>query len=159
MLFLQNILVAKIAGLGVAKVTQVKLKCTNKDQVQHILCLQRLWRNRPHYGKPVDVFSLACMCYPTCNVWSMARAKRFLCEEHWRHNDCLHRNARWDKYITVCVQLGVVLAKHRKFRCLCVKLNKLKVTVEKQVPFAADNKFELHAWCSSTWRYLLPIKS
>ena len=121
----------------------------HKYQAQHILCFQRLWKNRPHYSKPVDVFSLACVTrHVMSDLWP--EPKDLLCGEHWRHNDCLHRNARWDKYITVCVQLALSLhnkPEHdQKFRCLYMKLNEIKVIVEKQVPFATDNKFELHIY-------------
>ena len=60
---------------------------------------------------------------------------------------------RRDEYITFCVQLAskelVELCLHNKpeqwpeISDVCVKLNELKVMVEKQVSFATDNWFEL----------------
>ena len=60
---------------------------------------------------------------------------------------------RRDEYITFCVQPVlkelVELYLHNKpeerldISNVCVKLNELKVTIEKQVPFATNNKFEL----------------
>ena len=38
-------------------------------------------KNRPHYGKPVDVFSLACVIlYVMFNLWP--KPKDLLCKEY-----------------------------------------------------------------------------
>ena len=143
-------LVAKIADLGVAKVIQENRMKTHTQApgTLHFMPPEAL-KNRPHYGKPVDVFSLACV---TLHVMShqWPEPKDLLCEDTMTAFTEMQRR---DEYITFCVQPAlkelVELCLHNKpeqrpeISDICVKLSQLKVTIENQVPFATDNKFEL----------------
>ena len=143
-------LLAKIADLGVAKVIQEnKMKThTQTPGTTHFMPPEALM-NRPHYGKPVDVFSLACV---TLQVMShqWPEPKDRVSEDTWT---ILTEIQRRDKYITFCTLPAlkelVELCLHNKpeqrpeISAICVKLKELKATTEKQVPFATNNNFEL----------------
>ena len=145
-------LVAKIADLGVAKVIQEnKMKThTQAPGTTHFMPPEAL-RNKPHYGKPVDVFSLACV---TLHVMShqWPEPKNLLPEGTMM---ALTEKERRDEYITFCIQPAlkelVELCLHNKpdqrpeISVVCAKLKELKVTVEQQVPFATHNSYELFA--------------
>ena len=94
-------LIAKIADLGVAKVIQEnKMKThTQAPGTMHFMPPEAL-KNRPHYGKPVDVFSLACV---TLHVMShqWPEAKNLLPEGTMT---ALTEIERRDEYITFCTQ-------------------------------------------------------
>ena len=93
-------------------------------------------KSKPHYGKPVDVFSLACV---TLHVMShqWPEPKDLLCEDTMITFTEMQRR---DEYITFCVQPAlkelVELCLHNKpeqrpeISDVCVKLNELKVTVK-----------------------------
>jgi len=143
-------LLAKIADLGVAKVIQEnKMKThTQTPGTMHFMPPEAL-KNKPHYGKPVDVFSLACV---TLQVMShqWPEPKDRVSEDTMI---VLTEIQRRDKYITFCtlpalkelVELCLLNKPEQKpeISAICVKLKELKVTIEKQVPFATNNNFEL----------------
>ena len=143
-------LVAKIADLGVAKVIQEnKMKThTQAPGTTHFMPPEAL-KSKPHYGKPVDVFSLACVALQIMShQWP--EPKDLLPEDSMT---ALTEIQRRDEYITFCTQPAlkklVELCLHNKpeqrpeISVVCVKLKELKVTIEKQIPFATDNNFEL----------------
>ena len=143
-------LVAKIADLGVAKVIQEnKMKThTQAPGTTHFMPPEAL-KSKPHYGKPVDVFSLGCV------------ALQMMSHQWPEPNDRVSEDTmtvlteiqRRDEYITFCTQPAlkklVELCLHNKpeerpeISVVCVKLKELRVTIEKQIPFATDNNFEL----------------
>ena len=103
-------------------------------------------KSKPHYGKPVDVFSLACVALQVMShQWP--EPKDLLPEDSMT---ALTEIQRQDEYITLCTQPAikklVELCLHNKpcraatrnFSCLCEH----KVTIEKQIPFSTDNNFE-----------------
>ena len=143
-------LVAKIADLGVAKVIQEnKMKIhTQAPGTTHFMPPEAL-KSKPHYGKPVDVFSLACVALQVMShQWP--EPKDLLPEDSMT---ALTEIQRRDEYITFCTQPAlkklVELCLHNKpeqrpeISAVCVKLKELKVTIEKQIPFSTDNNFEL----------------
>ena len=143
-------LIAKIADLGVAKVVQEnKMKThTQAPGTTHFMPPEAL-RNKPRYGKPVDVFSLACVALQVMShLWP--EPKDLLSEDSMT---ALTEIQRRDEYITFCTQPAlkqlVELCLHNKpeqrpeISTVCGKLKELKVTIEKKIPFATDSKFEL----------------
>ena len=149
---LTKYLVAKIADLGVAKVIQGnKMKThTQAPGTTHFMPPEALW-NKPRYGKPVDVFSLACV---TLHVMShqWPEPKNLLPEGTMT---ALTEIERRDEYITFCTQPALIelveLCLHNnpgqrpEISVVCEKLKELKVTIEQQVPFATHNNYELFA--------------
>ena len=143
-------LTAKIADLGVAKVVQEnKMKThTQTPGTPHFMPPEAL-KSKPHYGKPVDVFSLACVAlHVMSHQWPAP--KDLLPEDTMTAFTEMQRR---DEYITFCAQPAlkklVELCLHNtpeqrpKISNVCEKLKELKVTVEKQIPFATDSNFEL----------------
>ena len=143
-------LVAKIADLGVAKVVeQNKMKTyTQAPGTTHFMPPEALW-NKPRYGKPVDVFSLACVIlHMMSHLWP--EPKERVSEDTMT---VLTETQRRDKYITFCTQPALkelvelcLLNKPEQrpeISTVFAKLKQLKVTIEKQVPFATDNNYEL----------------
>ena len=145
-------LVAKIADLGVAKVIQEnKMKThTQAPGTTHFMPPEAL-KNRPHYGKPVDVFSLACV---TLHVMShqWPEPKDRVSEDTMT---ALTEMQRRDEYATFCTQPAlkelVEFCLHNKperrpkISFVCTKFKELKVTVEQQVPFTTHNNYQLFA--------------
>ena len=143
-------LLAKIADLGVAKLIQEnKMKTrTQAPGTTHFMPPEALW-NKPRYGKPVDVFSLACV---TLHVMShqWPEPKYLLPEDSMT---ALTEVQRRDEFIMCCTLPAlkelVELCLHNKpeerpeISAICVKLKELEATIEKQVPFATNNNFEL----------------
>ena len=143
-------LIAKIADLGVAKVVQEnKMKThTQAPGTTHFMPPEAL-KSKPHYGKPVDVFSLACVALQVMShQWPEPKDR--VSEDTMT---VLTEIQRRDEYITFCTHPAlkelVELCLHNKpeqrpeISAVCVKLKELKVTIEKQIPFATDNNFEL----------------
>ena len=143
-------LTAKIADLGVAKVVQEnKMKThTQAPGTIHFMPPETLL-NKPRYGKPVDVFSLACVAlHVMSHQWP--EPKDLFLEGTMT---ALKEMERRDEYITFCTQpalkelVELCLQNEPEQRpeisTICVKLKEFKVTIEKQVPFATDNNFEL----------------
>ena len=143
-------LLAKIADLGVAKVIQEnKMKThTQTPGTMHFMPPEAL-KSRPHYGKPVDVFSLACVALQVMShQWPEPKDR--VSEDTMT---VLTEIQRRDKYITFCTLPAlkelVECCLHNKpeqrpeISAICMKLKELKVTIEKQVPFATNNNFEL----------------
>ena len=147
---LTKYLVAKIADLGVAKVIQGnKMKThTQAPGTTHFMPPEALW-NKPRYGKPVDVFSLACI---TLHVMShqWPEPKNLLPEGTMT---ALTEIERRDEYITFCTQPALIelveLCLHNnpgqrpEISVVCEKLKELEVTIEQQVPYATYNNYEL----------------
>ena len=143
-------MVAKIADLGVAKVIEHnKMKThTTAPGTTHFMPPETLC-NRPRYGKPVDVFSLACVAlHVMSHQWP--EPKDLLPEGSLT---ALTEVQRRDEYITFCTYPAlkelVELCLHNKpeqrleISAVRVKLKELKVAIEKQIPFAADNNYKL----------------
>ena len=143
-------LIAKIADLGVAKVIQEnKMKThTQAPGTTHFMPPEAL-KSKPHYGKPVDVFSLACVALQVMShQWP--EPKDLLPEDSMT---ALTEMQRRDEYITFCTLPAlkelVELCLHNKpeqrpeISAVCVKLKELKVTIDKQIPFATNSNFEL----------------
>ena len=143
-------LVAKIADLGVAKVVeQNKMKTHTQAPGTTQFMPPEALKGRPRYGKPVDVFSLACVSlHVMSHQWP--EPKDLLCEDTMIAFTEVQRR---DKYISFCTQPAlkelVELCLHNKpeqrpeVSAICMKLKELKVTVEKQIPFATVNNYEL----------------
>ena len=112
--------------------------------------LEALW-NKPRYGKPVDVFSLACV---TLHVMShqWPEPKNLLPEGTMT---ALTEIERQEEYVTFCTQPAlkklVELCLHNnpgqqpEISVVCEKLKELKVIIEQQVYFATHNNYELFA--------------
>ena len=109
---------------------------------------EALW-NKPRCGKPVDVFSLACdVLHEMSHQWPEPKE-----QELEDTMTLLTEVQRRDEYITFCTQPElkelVELCLHNKpdqqpdVSVVCVNFKQLKVTIEKQVPFATGNNFEL----------------
>ena len=143
-------LIAKIADLGVAKVVQEnKMKThTQAPGTTHFMPPEAL-KSKPRYGKPVDVFSLACVALQVMShQWP--EPKDLLLEDSMT---ALTEMQRRDEYITFCtlpaLKQLVELCLNNKpeqrpvISAVCVKLKELKVTIEKDIPFATDSNFEL----------------
>ena len=143
-------LVAKVADLGVAK---VMVESTRKTQTKapgtpDFMPPEALWK-KPYYGKPVDIFSLACVTlHVMSHLWP--EAKEQVSKDTMT---VLTEVERRDEYITFCTQPDlkelVELCLHNKpeqrpeISIVLMKLKQFKVTIEKQVPFATNNNFEL----------------
>ena len=143
-------LVAKIADLGVAK---VMVQSTRKTQTKapgtpDFMPPEALWK-KPYYGKPVDIFSLACVTlHVMSHLWP--EPKEQVSKDTM---SVLTEVERRDEYITFCTQPDlkelVELCLHNKseqrpeISVVLMKLKQFKATIEKQVPFATDNNFEL----------------
>ena len=104
---------------------------------------------KPYYGKPVDIFSLACVTlHVMSHLWP--EAKEQVSKDTMT---VLTEVERRDEYITFCIQPDlkelVELCLHNKpeqrpeISVVLMKLKQFKVTIEKQVPFTTDNNFEL----------------
>ena len=143
-------LTAKIADLGVAKVVQEnKMKThTQAPGTIHFMPPEAL-KSKPHYGKPVDVFSLACVAlHVMSHQWPEPKDR--VSEDTMI---ALTELQRRDEYITFCTQPAlkelVELCLHNRpeqrpeTSAVCVKLKDLKVTIVKQIPFATESNFEL----------------
>ena len=143
-------LVAKIADLGVAKVIQEnKMKThTQAPGTTHFMPPEAL-KSKPHYGKPVDVFSLACVALQVMShQWPEPKDR--VSEDTMT---VLTEIQRRDEFITFCthpalkelVELCLLNKPEQRpeISVVCVKLKELKVTIEKQIPFSTDNNFEL----------------
>jgi len=152
-------LLAKIADLGVAKIIQEnKMKThTQTPGTMHFMPPEAL-KSRPHYSKPVDVFSLACVALQVMShQWPEPKDR--VSEDTMT---VLTEIQRRDEYITFCTLPAlkelVELCLHNKpeqrpeISAVCVKLKELKVRIEKDVPFVTDNNFELF-WYSSPNEY------
>jgi len=142
--------VAKIADLGVAKVIQPnKMKTqTQAPGTLHFMPPEALL-NRPHFGKPIDVFSLGCIaCHVMSHQWPepkdrVPEGSLIALTEVQRREDyllfctqsslkqlvesCLH-NAPEQQPLISDVRKG---------------LKDLKADVDKKVPFATANSIEL----------------
>ena len=145
-------LVAKIADLGVAKgiAQSTKKTQTKAPGTPDFMPPEALW-NKPRYGKPVDVFSLACV---TLHVMShqWPEPKNLLPEDTMT---ALTESKRQEAYVAFCTQPAlrelVELCLRNKpeqrpeISVVCAKLKELKVTIQQQVPFATHNNYELFA--------------
>ena len=142
-------LVAKIADLGMAKVIQEsKSTLTQAPGAKDYMPPEALKKN-PHYGKPVDIFSLACV---TLHVMShrWPEPKDRVSEDTLT---VLTEMRRREDYINFCTQpalrklvescLNNTPEKRPDISVVCVKLKELKVTIENQVPFSTSSIFEL----------------
>ena len=143
-------LVAKIADLGVAKVmVQSTRKTQTKAPGTPDFMPPEALKSKPRYGKPVDVFSLACVAlHVMSHQWP--GPKDLLCDDTMM---AFTETQRREEYIRFCTQPElkelVELCLHNKpeqrpeISVVLMKLKQFKVTIEKQVPFATDNNFEL----------------
>ena len=143
-------LVAKIADLGVAKVmVQSTRKTQTKAPGTPDFMPPEALKSKPCYGKPVDIFSLACVAlHVMSHQWP--GPKDLLCDDTMM---AFTETQRREEYIRFCTQPElkelVELCLHNKpeqrpeISVVLMKLKQFKVTVEKQVPFATDNNFEL----------------
>ena len=143
-------LVAKIADLGVAKVMvqSARKTQTKAPGTPDFMPPEALWK-KPYYGKPVDIFSLACVAlHVMSHLWP--EPKERVSEDTMT---VLTEMQRREEYIIFCTHPAlkelVELCLHNKpeqrpeVTAVCVKLKQLKVTIEKQIPFATDNNYEL----------------
>ncbi|XP_065914561.1 uncharacterized protein [Dysidea avara] len=142
--------VAKISDLGMAKVIEHnKLKTqTQTPGTLHFMPPEAVSR-KPRYGKPVDVFSLACI---TLHIMShqWPEPKDLLPEDSMT---ALTEVQRREDYLLFCTQSSlkqlVESCLHNKpeqrpqISAVCKSLGDLKATVDKQVPFATANSIEL----------------
>ena len=143
-------LMAKITDLGVAKVIQEnKMKThTQAPGTLHFMPPEAL-KSKPCYGKPVDVFSLACV---TLHVMShqWPEPKDRVTEDTMA---VLTEMQRREEYVTFCTQPAlrelVKLCLHNKpeerpeISVVCVTLKQLmRITVE-TIPFATHSSYEL----------------
>ena len=146
-------LVAKIADLGVAKVIQDN-KMNTQTQTPgtlHFMPPEALL-NKPRYGKPVDVFSLACITlHVITHIWP--EPKERVQEDPFTYTmTALTEVQRREDYITLCSSppfkrlvescLHNQPERRPSISSVCADLKSLKANVEKLVPFAAANSVE-----------------
>ena len=146
-------LVAKVSDLGVAKVIeQNKMNTqTQTPGTLHFMPPEAL-RNRPRYGKPVDVFSLACITlHVLTHKWPEPRER--VQEDPITYTmTALTEVQRREDYLQLCSSLPFkrlvesCLCNQPEARpeisSVCATLKNLKADVEKLVPFAAANSVD-----------------
>ena len=146
-------LVAKIADLGVAKVIeQNKMKTqTQTPGTLHFMPPEALL-NRPRYGKPVDVFSLACITlHVITHKWPEPKEQVQIDPITYSMTALTEVQRRQD-YIRLCSsppfkRLVESCLHHQPDRrpdisAVCTTLKDLKASIEKLVPFAGANSVE-----------------
>ena len=145
-------LVAKIADLGVAKVIeQNKMKTqTQTPGTLHFMPPEALL-NKPRYGKPIDVFSLACITlHVLTHKWP--EPKERVQEDPITYTmTALTEVQRREDYLKLCsspfkrlVESCLCNQPERRLdiSSVCATLKNLKANVEKLVPFAAANSVD-----------------
>ena len=143
-------LVAKIADLGVAKVVeQNKTKTQTQTPGTLYFMPPEALLVRPHYGKPVDVFSIACVAlHVMSHQWPEPR-------ERVDEDTLMARTEvqRREEYLHFCTQPSlkqlIQSCLHNKpesrpeISDVCVTLKEIKTTIDQQAPFATANQVEL----------------
>ena len=146
-------LVAKIADLGVAKVMQDN-KMNTQTQTPgtlHFMPPEALL-NKPRYGKPVDVFSLACITlHVITHIWPQPK-EQVQIDPITYSMTALTEVQRREDYIKLCSSppfkrlvescLHNQPERRPSISSVCTDLKSLKASVEKFVPFAAANSVE-----------------
>ena len=149
-------LVAKISDLGVAKIIEHnKMKTqTQTPGTLHFMPPEALM-NRPRYGKPVDVFSLACITlHVITHKWPEPK-EQVQIDPVTYSMTALTEVQRREDYIKLCssppFRRLIESSLHNQPECrpnissVCADLKSLKANVEKLVPFAAANSVEQFA--------------
>ena len=148
-------LVAKIADLGVAKVIEQNKMMTQTQTpgTLHFMPPEAL-SNKPRYGLPVDVFSLACVALHLMSCkWPEPKDRVLEVEESLI---ALTEVQRRDEYLqsrfcnipTLRSLIKTCLhnkpEKRPKISEVCMAFKNMKANTNKQVPFATANAIELY---------------
>ena len=145
-------LVAKIADLGVAKVIKQNKMMTHTQTpgTLHFMPPEAL-SNKPRYGLPVDVFSLACVALHLMSCKWPEPKDRVLEDslialtEVQRRDEYLQ--SRFCNIPTLRSLIEACLhnkpEKRPKISEVCMAFKNMKANVDKQVPFAIANSIEL----------------
>ncbi|XP_065915570.1 uncharacterized protein [Dysidea avara] len=147
--------VAKIADLGVAKVIEHNRMKTHTQTpgTLHFMPPEAL-SVRPRYGKPVDVFSLACIAlHMMSHQWPEPKDVAEQDPVTYKMN-ALTEVERREQYLHWCAPpsglkplLEICLHNQPDRRppvsTVCVELKKFKDSINKQVPFAMASTIEL----------------
>ena len=145
-------LVAKISDLGVAKVienNQMKTQ-TQTPGTLHFMPPEAL-SVKPHYGKPVDVFSLGCVaCHVMSHQWPEPKDRVLELEDKMVP---LTEIERRDKYLDMCTELSLKRLvescldnkpdKRPKIAVVCQQLKHIKASVNQQAPLTRPISSEL----------------
>ena len=147
-------LVAKISDFGVAKIIEHNKMKTQTPETLHFLPPESLM-NRPRYGKPVDVFSLACITlHVITHKWPEPKEKMQTNSITYSiySTKALTEVERREDYIKLCSSppfkrliescLHNQPEQRPNISSVCADLKSLKANVEKLVPFAAANSIE-----------------
>jgi len=141
--------VAKIADLGVAKViTHNKMKTqTLAPGTLHFMPPEAIV-TRPHYGKPIDVFSLGCVaCHVMSHQWPEPDnlfpegSLTAITEVKRREKYLSFSQSSLKQLVELCLQNTP--EQRPPITKVCRELKELKATAEIQVPFATSNTIEL----------------
>ena len=143
-------LVAKIADLGMAKVIeQNKMKTQTQAPGTLYFMPPETLLVRPRYGKPVDVFSLACVAlHVMSHQWP--EPKDLLQEDTMMARTEVQRR---EEYLKFCIQPSLKQLiqsclynkpEHRpEISNVCIALKEVKATIDQQASFAMANQIEL----------------
>ena len=147
---LTKYLVAKIADLGMAKVIEQN-KMKTQTQAPGILYFMppEALLVRPRYGKPVDMFSLACVAlHLMSHQWP--EPKDLLQEDTMMARTEVQRR---EEYLKFCIQPSLKQLiqsclhnkpEHRpEISNVCIALKEVKATIDQQASFAMANQIEL----------------
>ena len=147
---LTKYLVAKIADLGVAKVVEHnKMKTHTQTPGTLYFMPPEALLVRPHYGKSVDVFSLACVAlHVISHQWP--EPKDLLQEDSMVARTEVQRR---EEYLKCCTQPRlkqlIQLCLHNKperrpeVSNVCITFKEVKATTDQQSSFAMANQIEL----------------
>ena len=147
-------LVAKIADLGMAKVIEQNKMMTQTQTpgTVHFMPPEAL-SNKPHYGLPVDIFSLACIALHLMSCkWPEPKDRVLEVEDTLI---ALTEVQRRDKYFQSFCNIPTLRSlieaclynkpeKRPKISEVCMAFKNLKANTNKQVPFAMTNAIELY---------------
>ena len=148
-------LMAKIADLGVAKVIEQNKMMTQSEAPGTVHFMPpEAFSDKPRYGLPVDVFSLACVAlhlmsckwpepkYPVLQV----EDSLITLTEVQRRNEYLQ--SRFCNIPTLRSLIEACLhnkpERRPKISDVCIAFKNLKANMNKQVPFATANAIELY---------------
>ena len=148
-------LVAKIADFGVAKVMKQNKRVTQTQVpgTQHFMPPET-FLVKPRYGKPVDVFSLACVAlHLMSHQWPRPIKDQFHIDPTTNSCTIVSEAARREEYLSLCSPPAL---KEQVEKCLdnipdqrpnisavCKALKDIKVKVDQKAPFATANNIDL----------------
>ena len=148
-------LVAKIADLGVAKIIEQNKMMTQTQTpgTLHFMPPEAL-SNKPRYGLPVDVFSLACIALHLMSCkWPEPKDRVLEVEDSLIALTEVQRRDEYlqSRFCNIPTLRSLIEAglhnkpeKRPKISELCMVLKTLKANIDKQIPFATSSSIELY---------------